>query len=96
MVRQIARKELLETLRDGRFRVMTAVVVVLSVTSLAARWMHYRDVRRQPACRRAWSVTEPTRVTARNVRVRRHSLSAPPSSEPLRNDSTSSATNMAR
>ncbi len=68
MVRQIARKELLETLRDGRFRVMTAAVVVLSVTSLAARWMHYRDVRRQPACRRAWSVTfgtEPTRVTAR-------------------------------
>ena len=47
MVRRIARKELLETLRDGRFRLLTAVVVVLSVTSLAAGWMHYRDVQRQ-------------------------------------------------
>lgn len=47
MVGRIAHKELLETLRDGRFRLLAAVVVVLSVTSLAAGWMHYRDVQRQ-------------------------------------------------
>jgi ABC-2 type transport system permease protein len=38
MVGRIARKELLETLRDGRFRLLAAVVIVLSVTSLAAGW----------------------------------------------------------
>jgi ABC-2 type transport system permease protein len=49
MIGRIARKELLETLRDGRFRLLAAVVVVLSMTSLAAGWMHYRDVQRQHA-----------------------------------------------
>lgn len=43
----IARKELLETLRDGRFRVAAAVVIALTVASLAAGWKHYRDVSTQ-------------------------------------------------
>jgi len=47
MVGRIARKELLETFRDGRFRLLAAVVIVLSVTSLTAGWTHYRDVQRQ-------------------------------------------------
>lgn len=47
MISRIARKELLETLRDGRFRVLAAVVLCISVASLAAGWKHYRDVETQ-------------------------------------------------
>jgi ABC-2 type transport system permease protein len=47
MISRIARKELLETLRDGRFRVLAAVVLAVSVASLAAGWKHYRDVQTQ-------------------------------------------------
>lgn len=49
MISRIARKELLETLRDGRFRVLAAVVLGISVVSLAAGWKHYRDVETQHA-----------------------------------------------
>lgn len=44
MISRIARKELVDTLRDGRFRVLAAVVLAVSVASLAAGWTHYRDV----------------------------------------------------
>jgi hypothetical protein len=44
MISRIARKELLDTTRDGRFRVLAAVVLAISVASLAAGWKHYRDV----------------------------------------------------
>jgi ABC-2 type transport system permease protein len=47
MIERIARKELVETLRDGRFRVLAAVVLAISVASLAAGWKHYRDVQTQ-------------------------------------------------
>jgi ABC-2 type transport system permease protein len=47
MLWTIARKELLETLRDGRFRVAACVVLALTLVSLAAGWKHYRDVRTQ-------------------------------------------------
>jgi ABC-2 type transport system permease protein len=43
----IARKELLETLRDGRFRTAAAVVIALTLASLGAGWKHYRDVSAQ-------------------------------------------------
>jgi ABC-2 type transport system permease protein len=49
MISRIARKELLDTLRDGRFRVLAAVVLAISLTSLAAGWKHYREVQRQHA-----------------------------------------------
>jgi ABC-2 type transport system permease protein len=47
MISRIARKELVDTLRDGRFRVLAAVVLLISVASLAAGWKHYRDVQAQ-------------------------------------------------
>lgn len=47
MISRIARKELVETLRDGRFRVLAVVVLAISVASLAAGWKHYRDVQTQ-------------------------------------------------
>ena len=49
MVMRIARKELVDTLRDGRFRVLAAVVLAISLVSLAAGWKHYRDVQQQHA-----------------------------------------------
>jgi ABC-2 type transport system permease protein len=47
MLWTIARKELLDTLRDGRFRVAAAVVLILTLAALAAGWKHYRDVSTQ-------------------------------------------------
>jgi ABC-2 type transport system permease protein len=47
MIRRIAWKELLETTRDGRFRVLAALVLAISIISLAAGWRHYRDVQQQ-------------------------------------------------
>jgi ABC-2 type transport system permease protein len=47
MIFRIARKELVDTTRDGRFRVLAALVLVISLTSLAAGWKHYRDVQQQ-------------------------------------------------
>lgn len=47
MIGRIAHKELLETLRDGRFRLLASVVFALTATSLAAGWLHYRTVQQQ-------------------------------------------------
>jgi len=47
MVRRIAGKEWVETLRDGRFRVLAAVVLVLAVAAVGSGWARYRDVERQ-------------------------------------------------
>jgi ABC-2 type transport system permease protein len=47
MVGRIARKELLETMRDGRFRVLAVMVLALSAVSFAAGWKQYVDVQRQ-------------------------------------------------
>jgi len=47
MTLRIARKELLDTTRDGRFRVLAALVLATSLISLAAGWKHYREVRQQ-------------------------------------------------
>lgn len=47
MTRRIARKELLEMVRDGRFRVLAAAVLALSLLSLAVGWKHNADVARQ-------------------------------------------------
>ena len=49
MIRTIARKELVEMLRDGRFRIAAAVVLVLLTGALLLGWQHYRDVSRQHA-----------------------------------------------
>jgi ABC-2 type transport system permease protein len=47
MIRIIARKELTEMLRDGRFRVLAALVLLLAAASFAAGWAQYIDVERQ-------------------------------------------------
>jgi len=47
MVLRIARKEMTELLRDGRFRVLSAVVLAVSLMSLAAGWKQYADISRQ-------------------------------------------------
>jgi ABC-2 type transport system permease protein len=49
MISRIARKELVDTLRDGRFRVLAVVVLAVSVISVAAGWKYYRDVQQQHA-----------------------------------------------
>jgi ABC-2 type transport system permease protein len=41
MVLTIARKEFTEMIRDGRFRWMSAIVLLLLLTSLALGWKHY-------------------------------------------------------
>ena len=43
----IARKELLEMLRDGRFQWSSAIVMALLLAALGAGWKHYRNVRTQ-------------------------------------------------
>jgi ABC-2 type transport system permease protein len=53
MIKRIARKELLEMVRDGRFRVLAAAVLALSLLSLAVGWKHYADVARQHAAAQA-------------------------------------------
>lgn len=47
MIVRIARKELLDTMRDGRFRLLAMLVLAIAVTSLLAGWKHYRDVQAQ-------------------------------------------------
>jgi ABC-2 type transport system permease protein len=47
MIRRIARKELTEIVRDGRFRVLAVVVLALLLASLAAGWKSYADLSRQ-------------------------------------------------
>jgi ABC-2 type transport system permease protein len=49
MISRIARKELTEMFRDGRFRVLAGVVLAVSVLALAAGWRHYSDINRQHA-----------------------------------------------
>ena len=53
MVKRIARKELIEMLRDGRFRVLSVAVLAVSLLSLAVGWKHYADVARQHAAAQA-------------------------------------------
>lgn len=47
MVLRIARKELLDLSRDGRFRALAAVVLLVSVVSLAAGWKTHTDLAAQ-------------------------------------------------
>lgn len=49
MISRIARKELVEMLRDGRFRVLAAAVLVASLASFAAGWRQYTDLAAQHA-----------------------------------------------
>ncbi|MGC4083522.1 MAG: hypothetical protein QM736_15780 [Vicinamibacterales bacterium] len=49
MVGRIARKEFTEYVRDGRFRVLGALVLAVAVAALAAGWRQYSDVQRQHA-----------------------------------------------
>jgi len=45
MVLRIARRELLDMTRDGRFRAAVRVIAILVLSSLAAGWLHTRTVR---------------------------------------------------
>jgi ABC-2 type transport system permease protein len=47
MIWRIARKEMTEMFRDGRFRVLAVVVLAVSVMSMAAGWRHYADISSQ-------------------------------------------------
>jgi ABC-2 type transport system permease protein len=47
VVVRIARKELTEMVRDGRFVLASAVVLVLLLASLAGGWKHYANLRAQ-------------------------------------------------
>jgi ABC-2 type transport system permease protein len=59
MVLTIARKEFTEMARDGRFRWMGGIVLLLLFASLALGWKHYRQVKTehdaaQAASRDTW------------------------------------------
>jgi ABC-2 type transport system permease protein len=47
MVLRIASKELVDLWRDGRFRVLSALVLAISLVSLAAAWKTYADLSAQ-------------------------------------------------
>lgn len=47
MISRIARKELLEMSRDGRFRLLAGMVLAVSVLSLAAGWKNFSDLNAQ-------------------------------------------------
>lgn len=47
MIGTIARKEVIEMWRDGRFRTLAVLVLALSAASLAAGWRQYVDIQRQ-------------------------------------------------
>lgn len=47
MISTIARKEVTEMVRDGRFRWATAIVLALLTAALLLGWQHYRDVSSQ-------------------------------------------------
>jgi ABC-2 type transport system permease protein len=47
MLVRIARKELTELVRDGRFRLLAGLVLTVSIVSLAAGARHYAEVQRQ-------------------------------------------------
>jgi ABC-2 type transport system permease protein len=58
MISRIARKELTEMLRDGRFRLLAAMVLAISVLSLAAGWKNYAELSRQHAQAQAQTRTQ--------------------------------------
>ena len=47
MIGRIARKEMTEMFRDGRFQLASAVVAVLLLASLGAGWKHYSELKTQ-------------------------------------------------
>jgi ABC-2 type transport system permease protein len=47
MILRIARKELTEIGRDGRFRILAVIVLAVSLLSLAAGWKSYADLSQQ-------------------------------------------------
>ncbi|MDP2389490.1 MAG: ABC transporter permease subunit, partial [Acidobacteriota bacterium] len=47
MITRIAKKELTEMFRDGRFRLLAGMVLVISLLSLAAGWKNYTELSRQ-------------------------------------------------
>jgi ABC-2 type transport system permease protein len=72
MISRIARKELLDTTRDGRFRVLAAIVLAISLVSLAAGWKHYRDVQQQHAQAQAATRAQWLNQTAKNPHSAAH------------------------
>ena len=58
-IKIIARKELIEIIRDGRFRVIAAIVFALLAVSLATGWKYFTDMQKtqaeaNAATRRQW------------------------------------------
>jgi hypothetical protein len=45
MIATIAKKEMTEMFRDGRFRLASAVVAILLLASLAAGWKQYANLK---------------------------------------------------
>jgi ABC-2 type transport system permease protein len=58
--------------RDGRFRVLGAIVLAISLVSLAAGWKHYRDVQQQHAQAQAATRAQWLNQTAKNPHSAAH------------------------
>ena len=72
MIRRIARKELTEMFRDGRFRVLSAAVLGVSVLSLAVGWKQYVDVSRQHQLAQAATRSQWLNQTTKNPHSAAH------------------------
>jgi len=72
MISRIAYKELTEMFRDGRFRVLAAVVLGVSVLSLAAGWKQFVDIDRQHREAQAFTRTQWLGQTPKNPHSAAH------------------------
>jgi|RhiMetdeSRZDD1v2_1073273.scaffolds.fasta_scaffold17347_7 ABC-2 type transport system permease protein len=72
MIRRIARKELTEMIRDGRFRVLAAAVLGVSVLSLAVGWKQYADISRQHQVAQAATRSQWLHQTTKNPHSAAH------------------------
>lgn len=72
MLQRIARKEFVDTWRDGRFRVLAALVAALTIVACLAGWDHHRDVERQHATAREATRAQWLRQPAKNPHAAAH------------------------
>lgn len=54
MIAKIARKEFKEMWRDGRFRFVSGIILVLLIAALLMGWQHYRQISEQQTAARAF------------------------------------------
>jgi ABC-2 type transport system permease protein len=72
LIGTVARKEFLEVIRDGRFRMLGAVVIALLAGTLLAGWKTYSDLRKEREAAQAVSRQEWEAQPSRNPHTAAH------------------------